>query len=58
MLLLFELTHQYPHIFPSLVMYSCCLQPWDEQYLRSLDPPIKFLSFHSHIRKLRGGVDK
>ena len=34
------------------------LEPYDEKYLQSLDPPIKFLSFHSHIRKLTGGVDK
>ena len=34
------------------------LQPYDEQYLRSCDPPIKFLSFHSYIRKLKGGNNK
>jgi len=34
------------------------LEPYDEQYLQSADPPIKFLSFHSHLRKLKGGPDK
>ncbi|KAK7507678.1 hypothetical protein BaRGS_00001613 [Batillaria attramentaria] len=34
------------------------LEPYDEQFLKSCDPPIKFLSFHSYIRKLTGGVDK
>jgi len=34
------------------------LEPYDEQYLKSADPPIKFLSFHSYLRKLTGGVDK
>ncbi|KAL5019419.1 hypothetical protein ScPMuIL_005141 [Solemya velum] len=34
------------------------LEPYDEEFLKSCDPPIKFLSFHSHIRKITGGVDK
>lgn len=34
------------------------LEPYDQQYLSSVDPPIKFLSFHSYIRELTGGVDK
>ncbi|XP_033747158.1 nuclear protein localization protein 4 homolog isoform X1 [Pecten maximus] len=34
------------------------LMPYDEEFLHSCDPPIKFLSFHSHLRKLTGGVDK
>ncbi|ESO96547.1 hypothetical protein LOTGIDRAFT_214584 [Lottia gigantea] len=34
------------------------LEPYDEEFLKSCDPPIKFLSFHSHIRKLTGGIDK
>ncbi|XP_078317027.1 nuclear protein localization protein 4 homolog [Crassostrea virginica] len=34
------------------------LEPYDEEFLNSCDPPIKFLSFHSYIRKLTGGVDK
>ncbi|KAK7111135.1 nuclear protein localization protein 4 homolog [Littorina saxatilis] len=34
------------------------LEPYDEQFLKSCDPPIKFLSFHSYIRKLTGGVDR
>lgn len=35
-----------------------CCQPYDEEYLAKADPPIKFLSFHSYLRKLIGGVDK
>ncbi|KAL8569521.1 hypothetical protein ACOMHN_002068 [Nucella lapillus] len=34
------------------------LEPYDEQFLKSCDPPIKFLSFHSYLRKLTGGADK
>ncbi|XP_074647602.1 nuclear protein localization protein 4 homolog [Tubulanus polymorphus] len=34
------------------------LEPYDEEYLKTRDPPIKFLSFHSYIRKLCGGADK
>ena len=44
---------------PSGKCFHCVpLEPYDEQYLASADPPIKFLSFHSYIRKMRGGVDK
>lgn len=34
------------------------LEPYDETYLKSCDPPIKFTSFHAHQRKLTGGVTK
>jgi len=34
------------------------LEPYDETYLKSCDPPIKFTSFHAHLRKLTGGVTK
>ncbi|XP_071480475.1 nuclear protein localization protein 4 homolog, partial [Diadema antillarum] len=34
------------------------LEPYDERYLKDHDPPIKHLSFHSHLRKITGGVDK
>ena len=43
---------------PTFVCVCFILQPFDETYLKSCDPPIKFLSFHSYIRKLRSGVDK
>ena len=33
-------------------------EPYDEAYLKSCDPPIKFTSFHAHLRKLTGGVTK
>eukprot|EP00045_Choanoeca_perplexa_P008555 m.80120 g.80120 ORF g.80120 m.80120 type:complete len:589 (-) comp14536_c0_seq5:142-1908(-) len=31
------------------------LEPYDERVLNAKDPPIKFLSFHSHLRKLEHG---
>lgn len=34
------------------------LDPWDPRYLQTRDPPIKHISFHSHIRKLTSGVDR
>lgn len=34
------------------------LEPWDNQYLQTRDPPIKHLSFHCYLRKLTSGVDK
>lgn len=33
-------------------------EPFDEEYLANVNPPIKFLSFHSYIRKRTGGLDK
>lgn len=33
-------------------------QPFDEDYLNHLDPPVKHMSFHAYIRKLTGGADK
>ncbi|XP_056433470.1 nuclear protein localization protein 4 homolog [Gadus chalcogrammus] len=34
------------------------LEPFDEDYLNHLDPPVKQMSFHAYIRKLTGGADK
>eukprot|EP00118_Oscarella_pearsei_P001929 m.8922 g.8922 ORF g.8922 m.8922 type:complete len:587 (+) comp20980_c0_seq1:21-1781(+) len=34
------------------------VEPFDENYLKSRDPPIKHLSFHSYVRKITSGVDK
>ncbi|XP_065826015.1 nuclear protein localization protein 4 homolog [Oscarella lobularis] len=34
------------------------IEPFDESYLKSRDPPIKHLSFHSYVRKITSGVDK
>ena len=31
------------------------LAPYDDKVLQSANPPIKFLSFHSHLRKLSAG---
>uniref|UniRef100_A0A3Q3LT35 Nuclear protein localization protein 4 homolog n=1 Tax=Mastacembelus armatus TaxID=205130 RepID=A0A3Q3LT35_9TELE len=34
------------------------LEPFDEDYLNHLDPPVKHMSFHAYLRKLTGGADK
>eukprot|EP00041_Stephanoeca_diplocostata_P026869 m.731867 g.731867 ORF g.731867 m.731867 type:complete len:595 (-) comp23063_c0_seq1:1732-3516(-) len=34
------------------------LQPFDETVLAQRDPPIKFLSFHTYLRKLKSGADQ
>lgn len=34
------------------------LEPFDEEYLATLEPAIKFLSFHSYLRKITTGADK
>uniref|UniRef100_A0A674JQ48 Nuclear protein localization protein 4 homolog n=1 Tax=Terrapene triunguis TaxID=2587831 RepID=A0A674JQ48_9SAUR len=36
----------------------CFWQPFDEDYLNHLEPPVKHMSFHAYIRKLTGGADK
>lgn len=47
------------HHGPSGKCLHCVpLEPYDETYLKTCDPPIKYLSFHSYLRKLTGGVDK
>lgn len=38
------------------LFYFC--QPFDEDYLNHLDPPVKHMSFHAYLRKLTGGADK
>lgn len=41
-------------------MCSHCtpLEPWDPAVLNKRDPPIKFLSFHAHLRQLDSGADR
>ncbi|XP_071966038.1 nuclear protein localization protein 4 homolog [Antedon mediterranea] len=34
------------------------LEPYDEKYMMMQDPPIKHMSFHTYLRKLKGGADK
>ncbi|XP_052784162.1 nuclear protein localization protein 4 homolog [Mya arenaria] len=47
------------HHGPSGKCLHCVpLEPFDEKYLATCDPPIKYLSFHSYLRKLTSGVDK
>lgn len=40
-----------------LIVFIVC-QPFDEDYLNHLDPPVKHMSFHAYLRKLTGGADK
>ncbi|XP_072030080.1 nuclear protein localization protein 4 homolog [Amphiura filiformis] len=47
------------HHGPNAKCVHCVpLEPYDERVLMDNDPPIKHLSFHAHLRKLTGGVDK
>lgn len=39
-------------------VYVGAWQPFDEDYLNHLEPPVKHMSFHAYIRKLTGGADK
>lgn len=34
------------------------LEPFDLDYLATRDPPIKYMSFHSYLKKLQSGADK
>lgn len=40
-------------------LHCAPFEPYDEQYLKNVEPlPIKFLSFHSFLRKCTSGADK
>ncbi|GAV04747.1 hypothetical protein RvY_14979 [Ramazzottius varieornatus] len=39
-------------------LYCIPIEPFDESYLQSREPPIKHMSFHSYIRKLTSGANK
>lgn len=39
-------------------IYCIPIEPFDESYLQSRDPPIKHMSFHAYIRKLTSGANK
>uniref|UniRef100_A0A671RUD5 Nuclear protein localization protein 4 homolog n=1 Tax=Sinocyclocheilus anshuiensis TaxID=1608454 RepID=A0A671RUD5_9TELE len=43
---------------PQLIADPHGTNPFDEDYLNHLDPPVKHMSFHAYIRKLTGGADK
>jgi len=34
------------------------LEPYDEEYLKTLKPPAKHLSFHAYLKKLKSGASK
>ena len=42
----------------SLCLHCTALEPFDPTVLQAPEPPIKFLSFHSYLRKLNSGGDK
>lgn len=33
-------------------------EPYDLEYLKSINPSIKYISFHAYLKKLQGGIDK
>ena len=37
-------------------VFYLSLQPYNEEYLKSLKPPAKHLAFHSYLKKLKAGV--
>jgi len=39
-------------------IHCCPLEPYDEAVQNNPDHPIKFMSFHTYLRKLNKGVDK
>ncbi|NWH73412.1 NPL4 protein, partial [Piaya cayana] len=39
-------------------VHCVALEPFDEDYLNHLEPPVKYMSFHAYLRKLTGGADK
>jgi len=34
------------------------LEPYDEEYLKTLNPPAKHMAFHSYLKKLKSGISK
>lgn len=47
-----------PRLQQARDLLTVCWQPFDEDYLNHLEPPVKHMSFHAYIRKLTGGADK
>ncbi|XP_055343803.1 nuclear protein localization protein 4 homolog [Paramacrobiotus metropolitanus] len=39
-------------------IYCIPIEPFDEEYLQSRNPPIKHMSFHAYLRKLTSGATK
>jgi nuclear protein localization family protein 4 len=39
-------------------MHCTSIEPFDLEYLKNHDPPIKYMSFHAYLKKLKSGVDK
>lgn len=46
------------HPIGQMCAHCTPLEPWDPAILSAKDPPIKFLSFHAHLRKLDSGADR
>lgn len=50
-----QLCHHGPH---GKCLHCSPLEPYDEQYLKTLNPPVKHMSFHAFIKKLRSGASR
>ncbi|CDS43693.1 nuclear protein localization protein 4 [Echinococcus multilocularis] len=50
--------HLCHHPDSGVCIHCVPLEPSDPNYLSLCDPPVKFMSFHAYLRKLRGGQSK
>ncbi|VDK34879.1 unnamed protein product [Taenia asiatica] len=50
--------HLCHHPDSGVCIHCVPLEPSDPNYLSLCDPPVKFMSFHAYLRKLRGGQNK
>ncbi|VDD76595.1 unnamed protein product [Mesocestoides corti] len=51
-------SHLCHHSDSGICVHCVPLEPSDPDYLSLCDPPVKFMSFHAYLRKLRGGQSK
>lgn len=50
-----QLCHHNPN---SKCIHCVPLEPYDDEYLKNHNPPIKHMSFHAFLKKLGGGTDR
>ncbi|XP_065065958.1 nuclear protein localization protein 4 homolog [Rhopilema esculentum] len=50
-----QLCHHGPH---GKCLHCSPLEPYDEEYLKTLNPPVKHMAFHAYIKKLRSGASR